>query len=254
MAGELTPESSLRAEVDRINWFHSIRLRDDLVTPGKEGDTSAKLRMLRLPASLAGKSVLDVGTWDGFFAFEAERRGASRVLATDHHVWNSPHWGDAGFHCARRALGSKVEWRDLDVLDHVPEAIGSFDVVLFLGVLYHLRNPLPALERLRAVTNELLVLETHIELLPTRRPVAAFYPGAELHDDESNWWGPNVRACESMLRAAGFSDVDVVFPRSPARTAVRIAAKTAAGLAGRLRGRPFFPYATRWRAVLHARP
>ena len=244
----------LSEEVERIDWFHSIRLADDLVTPGKEGDTAAKLAMLRLPERLDGKTVLDVGAWDGFFSFEAERRGAARVVATDHHVWTSPHWGDAGFRCAHRALGSAVEQRYLDVYDHTKDALGTFDVVLFLGVLYHLRHPLLALERLREVTGELLVLETHVELLPTRRPVAALYPRDELMADASNWWGPNVAACKGLLEAAGFSDVQVVFPRSPARTAARAFAKTLVGGARRLRGEPFLPWATTWRAVLHARP
>jgi tRNA (mo5U34)-methyltransferase len=248
------PGAALREQVEQIRWFHSIRLGDDLVTPGKEGDTAAKLEWVQLPHSLAGKSVLDVGTWDGFFAFEAERRGADRVLATDHHAWNSPEFGKAGFDCARTALGSSVEDRDLDVLDHTPDAIGTWDVVLFLGVLYHLRHPLLALERLRSVTRELLILETHVELLPSRRPMAAFYPADELSGDASNWWGPNVAAVLALLRAAGFSEVELVYPRSRGRTAARAVAMAGRGVADRLRGRPYFPRATTARAAFHARP
>src|SRR4051794_20015117 len=99
----------LREEVESIRWFHTMRLRDDLVTRGLEPNTPQKLGRIKLPDDLTGKTVLDVGTWDGFFAFEAERRGASRVLATDHHAWNAPGWGDAGFRCAQRAFGSSVE-------------------------------------------------------------------------------------------------------------------------------------------------
>ena len=82
-----------------------------------------------MPASLAGKSVLDVGAWDGFFSFEAERRGASRVLATDSYVWDGSHdWGSKrGFELARTALNSKVEDRVIDVLDLAPDKIGMFD-------------------------------------------------------------------------------------------------------------------------------
>ncbi len=234
-----------------MRWFHSIPLRRDLTTPGLEPDTSRKLRWAGLPERLDGKSVIDVGSWDGFFAFEAERRGAARVLATDHHAWNAPEYGDAGFKLARRALESRVEQMDVDVLDHSPSVVGEFDVVLFLGVLYHMRHPLLALERMRSITRELLVLETHVEMLPSRRPLAAFYPGRELEGDESNWWGPNIPAVAALLRAAGFSRVEVVWPRpGPAAFARRLYA-LGRGVAG---GRPVFPNALTRRATFHARP
>ena len=98
---------------------------------------------LDLPASLEGLTVLDIGAWDGFFSFECERRGASRVVAADYYSWHGPGWGTkAGFQLAREALGSRVEDVDIDVMDLSPERVGTFDVVLFLGVLYHLRHPL----------------------------------------------------------------------------------------------------------------
>src|SRR5205085_11848007 len=162
------------------------------VTPGM-ADTRAQVARLHLPGSLAGKTVLDVGAWDGFFSFEAERRGAERVVALDTFAWQArgEGTGKAGFELARRALGSKVDDVEVDVLDLSPETVGTFDVVLFLGVLYHMRDPLPALDRLASVTRELLVLETHVDLLGLRRPAMAFYPGFELDGDWSNWWGPN---------------------------------------------------------------
>ena len=95
-----------------------------------------------------GLSVLDIGAWDGFFSFECERRGASRVVAADYFSWHGSGWGTkAGFTLARDVLGSKVEDVDIDVMDLTPERVGTFDLVLFLGVLYHLRHPLLALER-----------------------------------------------------------------------------------------------------------
>ena len=243
----------LREEVERIRWFHTMRLRDDLVTAGLEPDTPRKLDWIKLPADLSGKTVLDVGTWDGFFAFEAERRGASRVVATDDHAWSSPGWGDAGFRCARRALGSRLEAHDVDVLDHDPERLGTFDVVLFLGVLYHMRHPLLALERVAAMTRELLVLETHVESFGVRRPLAAFYPGAELDGDDSNWWGPNASAVEALLRAAGFARVERVFPSSRADAVARGAYRAGRALTrGVRRGDPVFPGATAARAAFHA--
>lgn len=243
----------LREEVEGIRWFHSIPLRDDLVTPGLEPDTPRKLDWIKLPADLSEKTVLDVGTWDGFFAFEAERRGAERVLATDHHAWSSPGWGDAGFRCAHRVFGSRVETQDVDVLDHDPGELGTFDVVMFLGVLYHMRHPLLALERMAAMTRELLVVETHVESLGVRRPLAAFYPHAELNDDDSNWWGPNVAAVEAMLHAAGFSRVERVFPDSRADSIARGAYRAGRAVVGRARRHePLLPSAVAARAAFHA--
>ena len=218
----------LRREVARIRWFHSIDLGHGIVTPG-EDRSARKLRSLHLPPSLDGRTVLDVGAWDGFFSFEAERRGAARVVAVDPFCWREPAWGpngwgtQQGFALARRALGSRVEDADVD-LDAL-QTLGTFDVVLFLGVLYHLPEPWPVLEHVAAATRQLLVLETHVDLLHVRRPAAAYYPGAELAGDESNWWGPNLALLEAKLRAAGFARVEVVhrerLPYRAARAAYR---------------------------------
>ena len=199
-------------------------LGHDVVTPGGDA-TEEKLAMLGLPRSLAGKTVLDVGAWDGFFSFEAERRGASRVVAMDYDCWLQAegHPSKAGFELARRALGSSVEAVTIDVMDLSPERIGMFDVVLFLGVLYHVRHPLLALERLFSVASDLLILETHVARLGTRRPALAFYPGGELGGDRTNWWGPNEGAVLAMLRDVGFRDVRVVTSRPAPLSALRVA-------------------------------
>ncbi len=161
-----------------------------------------------MPADLTSKSVLDLCAWNGFFSFEAERRGARRVLAVDYFCWSGPGWGTkAGFDLAREALGSKVEDREIDVLDVSPDNTGVFDVVLFLGVLYHMRHPLLALEKVSAVTGEMLILETHVDLTTINRPAMAFYPGAELGGDASNWYGPNEACVIAMLKDVGFNRV-----------------------------------------------
>lgn len=202
----------LAQQVAAIRWFHRIDLGGGVVTPGVD-DTPAKLQRLKLPASLAGKSVLDIGAWDGFFSFEAERRGAARVVATDSYCWSGDGWGTKrGFELARRALGSKVEDREIEVMELAPETVGTFDVVFFFGVLYHLRHPLLALEKVAAVTNGLLVLETKVDLLGCRAPAMAFYRDRELNGDPTNWWAPNVVGLCEMLRAVGFSRVQVVSP------------------------------------------
>jgi tRNA (mo5U34)-methyltransferase len=200
----------LRRRVMEIRWFHVIDLGNGVVTPGYEGKTPHKLKTLGMPEDLTGKSVLDLCAWDGFFSFEAERRGARRVLAVDHFCWGGGGWGTkAGFDLAREALGSKVEDHELDVLDVSPEKIGVFDVVLFLGVLYHMRHPLLALEKVSSVTSGMLILETHVDLTRLHRPAMAFYPGDELLGDPTNWCGPNESCVISMLKDVGFKTVEV---------------------------------------------
>jgi len=201
--------ATLREQVDAISWFHCIDLGGGVVTPGRV-NCASRLPGLGLPDDLRGLSVLDVGAWDGFFSFEAERRGARRVLATDHFSWDGPGWGSkAGFELARRALGSRVEDRHIDVMDLSAETVGTFDLVLFLNVLYHLRHPLLALERIYSVTADRLILETHVDLLDTDVPAMAFYPGSQMWDDPTTWWGPNIALVEAMLKDVGFSQVEI---------------------------------------------
>ena len=240
--------ADIRAEAARVNWFHSIELEPGFVTPGR-ADTRAQVARLHLP-DLTGKSVLDVGAWDGFFSFEAERRGAARVVALDTFSWQRGT-GKAGFELARRALGSVVEDVEVEVLDIAPETVGgTFDLVLFLGVLYHLRHPFLALERLRSVCNELLILETHVDLIGTRRPAAAFYPGTELEDDWTNWWGPNPAAVNGMLEQAGFGEVSRAHPRSWLPGRANRAVRALRGTGGT---RPRWAVMRQGRAVFHAR-
>lgn len=207
---------SLRERVTHLPWYHVIELPEGVVTPGRD-DPRDRLPLLGLPDDLSGLSVLDVGAWDGFFSFECERRGAARVVAADWFAWrDAAHGSKDSFELARSALGSRVEDVEIRVEDLSPERVGTFDVVLLLGVLYHLRDPLRALDAVASVTAGRLILETHVDLTLRRGPAAAFYPGTELADDHTNWWGPNPAAVEGMLRAAGFDDVRKVFPRSRA--------------------------------------
>lgn len=206
---ELCRKKRMAAEAARIEWWHSIDLGNGIVTPGQY-DTRTLLDRIGMPSDLSGLSVLDIGAWDGYFSFEAERRGASRVVALDSYVWrNAIRSGKAGFLFARQALGSQVEDVEMEVMEIAPEKMGQFDVVLFLGVLYHLRHPLRALERVRRVTKKLLIMETHVDLPGLQRPAMAFYPGVELNNDATNWWGPNEACCIEMLKAAGFRNVKI---------------------------------------------
>lgn len=238
----------LAAAAESEVWFHSIDLGHGVVTKGqKSAPTLAKeLDALRLP-SLSGKSVLDIGAFDGFYSFEAERRGAARVVSLDLQVWEletcltedylaecaaqgvSPtppyrteclRWsidraglpGKRRFDLARRALGSRAEAVVQDFMLADPRTIGTFDVVLFLGVLYHMQNPLAALQKVASLTREVVVIETEAMEVPGAGDLllCEFFPGNELNGDYSNWWSPNIRALEGLVRAAGFARIEVV--------------------------------------------
>jgi tRNA (mo5U34)-methyltransferase len=238
---------ALQARVDAIRWYHTIDLGNGVTTKGVD-DTPQRLARVQLPSSLAGLSVLDIGAWDGFFSFECERRGAARVVAADFYSWHGSGWGTkAGFTLAREVLGSRVEDVDIDVMDLTPERIGTFDLVLFLGVLYHLRHPFLALERVGSVTGARLILETVVDMVGFPRAAMAFYPGRELNKDPTNWWGPNVAAVCGMLESLGFEEVRTVTPMPNA------AYRAARAAYHRLRGKNSFQLAFRQdRAVFHA--
>jgi tRNA (mo5U34)-methyltransferase len=200
----------LKREVARIKWYHQIDLRNGIVTPGID-NSMRKLRRLHLPECLEGKTILDIGAWNGFFSFEAERRGAKRVLATDHFCWNGEGWGTKeGFELARRVLDSRVEDLEIDVLDLSPDRVGTFDIVLFLGVLYHMRHPLLALEKVASVTKECAIIETVSDFVWCRRPVIPFYLNDELNRDPTNWCAPNPPGVVALLMAAGFKEVKIM--------------------------------------------
>jgi tRNA (mo5U34)-methyltransferase len=228
-------------------WHHSINVGDGVVTPG--GKTPAHhhddLVRLHLPAvALANKSVLDIGAWDGYYTFMAEGAAASRVVALDHYAWSVDYqkaaayatrqcangepirafhtvpelWdpvglpGKCGFDLARRLLNSRAEVVVDDFMTMDLAALGTFDVVLLLGVIYHLEEPLRALRRLRQVTHGFAAIETEAVLLPGRpgRPLWQFVDAAQLNNDPSIWWVPTAEGLRSMCLAAGFARAEVV--------------------------------------------
>lgn len=196
-------------------WWHQIELAPGIVTPGKDG-SQAKKERLRLPEDLTGKRVLDIGAYDGFFTFECERRGAD-VTALDNI---SPN--ECGFGVAHEILHSNARHLCQSVYDLNLEQHGTFDLVLFLGVIYHLRHPLLALDRIYSICGDLMILESQIcddEFLNPRgqpvslrsyspeldaSPLAQFYPADELNHDPTNWWSPNLIALQKMIETSGF--------------------------------------------------
>ena len=189
----MTNIEELRQKVYARPWFHRIDLGNGIITPGVD-NSSEKLSYLDFPVDLRGKSVLDIGAYDGFFSFEAERRGAAKVVAADYFCWTQSGMADRrGFDIAHAALHSKVEPVLIPVEDMLPKALGTFDLVLFLGVLYHSPDPFPYLRIVRSLCKHQLILETHIDAIDYARPAMVFYPGATLNNDPSNFWGPNLK-------------------------------------------------------------
>ena len=196
----------LIARLQTDGWYHSIELPGGEVTPGLQTLEQLRLRARQfpIPEDLRGKRVLDIGAWDGWFSFEMERRGAS-VVAVDAVE-------SAKFLYAREMLGSKVEYHVSDVYDLRPEELGVFDIVLFLGVLYHLKNPVLALERVCALSRDLVCVESFVTddgSDPDAKPSMEFYETTELCGQFDNWVGPNVACLLSFCRTAGFARVSL---------------------------------------------
>jgi tRNA (mo5U34)-methyltransferase len=174
MTEELAREVALHR-----HWFHSIDLGGGIITPGAKAppvhqrESSAFFDRVQL----SGRSVLDIGAWNGFYSFEAKRRGAERVLVTDSYCWRHPVFqGRQTFELARRALSLDIEAQEIDVGEISTDTVGEFDVVLFLGVFYHRYDAIDSLARAASVTKHLLIVETHLDLQDIERPAMAFYP------------------------------------------------------------------------------
>jgi tRNA (mo5U34)-methyltransferase len=115
-------------------------------------------------------------------------------------------------------LASRAEPVVADFMTVSLDRLGTFDVVLYLGVLYHMQNPLEALRRVARVTHELAIIETAAVVVPGMedRAMFEFFPEDGLGDDPTNWWAPNETALKGLCRAAGFSRVETVIPPPPA--------------------------------------
>jgi len=199
-------------------WYHRIEVLPGIVTPGSR-DTQALLGMIELPADLSGLRVLDLGARDGFFSFEAERRGAREVVALDYVPPDK-----TGFQTAKDLRGSKVISVTDSVYNLSPERYGQFDLVLFLGLLYHLRHPLLALDRIWDICSPdaLVFIESHViddglvdnngsfHSLASLNPnlsgfaLAQFFPGQILANDPTSQWAPNQTCLRGFLDSAGF--------------------------------------------------
>ncbi|MBI3208195.1 MAG: DUF1698 domain-containing protein, partial [Candidatus Solibacter usitatus] len=196
----------LMNDFNQKGFYHSIPLPDGKVLEGilPLDVLQERVREFPIPERLDGKRVLDIGTWDGYFAFEMERRGAEVMAIDSTEVEN--------FYHARRMVASKVDYRVQDVCDLSVERNGRFDIVLFMGVLYHLKHPLLALERVCEVTKEMAIVESFVtnEAVTGELPTLQFYETNELLGQIDNWCGPNAQCLLAFCRTAGFARAELL--------------------------------------------
>jgi tRNA (mo5U34)-methyltransferase len=219
---DMISKDDIRRRAEALGpWFHNIDLNGVWTAPdhflGNYPAIKWKDFADAIPRDLCGKTVLDIGCNGGFYSIEMKKRGADRVLGID---FDEEYLAQARF--AAQVTGLDIEFRKLSVYD--VGALGErFDVVLFMGVLYHLRHPLLALDLIREhVTGDLFVFQSmqrgskdvdsvqeNYTFWQTEHFDSAGYP--KMHfierryaDDPTNWWAPNAACVEAMLRASGF--------------------------------------------------
>lgn len=222
----MTPER-IREQIDKFPfWYHKIELPFGITTPGWAPlNTDA----YGIPGSLAGKRVLDVGAWDGYWTFEALKRKAVQAFAIDDfsdylgYLDNKDRKAWETFDTCREILGYE-EWQcprlDMSVYDVTKETVGMFDIVFCFGTLYHLRHPLLALDRLAAVCRDEIYVESAIlddfspyrggigHGYPENQVVMEFYPDSQYGENTTNWWVPTLACLAQMVRSAGFDIVE----------------------------------------------
>jgi tRNA (mo5U34)-methyltransferase len=200
-----------RTQFLKGGWWHSFELPDGSAIQGVSTLAAQKMRIAQfpIPSDLTGKRVLDIGAWDGWFSFEMERRGAE-VLAVDR--FDNPR-----FHEIHGILGSRVEYRQLDVYEVNPRSVGYFDIVLFMGVLYHLKHPLLALERVCSVARDMAAVESFIlteqhglSSAQEQTNLVRFFEADDFGGQVDNWFAPTAACLLALCRTAGFARVELI--------------------------------------------
>ena len=194
-------------------WFQKVELFPGYFSPGWDDPAQNKLPYYGLPDDLTGLRVLDIGCAEGFFSFEAERRGAREVIGID-------SFSDSvrRFNIVKEARQSNATAFLMNVYDLEPKRLGTFDLVLFYGVFYHLKHPQLALERILSICTGSLLFQTHVFEEPSLKdmPSARFYPHGMLsgpqgeHFDPTVFWLFNSACCVGMLDHVGFSDLEIL--------------------------------------------
>ena len=220
------PDFSPDSFFQGVHWHQRWEVFQGVAVPGRN-NVGFLCDAVQLPISLHGMRVLDIGAWNGCFSFECEERRAREVIALS---LEDP--AVTGFNRLKQVLDSKVQYVNGSVYTLSPQQLGMFNVILFLGVLYHLRYPLLAVDRIRSVSSGEVFVETHVidnypflrgrlgfltklfrvEAALRTTPMWRQYREFELHpEDQSNWFGPNVVAVVEAFQSSGF---DIVHTRS----------------------------------------
>jgi tRNA (mo5U34)-methyltransferase len=188
------------------HWYHEFEFAPGIITPGAR-DSRGLLNALDLPRDMSGLRVLDIGARDGFFSFECERRGASETVAIDYIPAEQ-----TGFLVAKQILGSKLTLKHENIYRLDASKYGVFDVVLLLGVLYHLPDPLHALEIIFQLMKvggflylETVIIDGDLPANVSDRPLMQFYPKATKNSDHTNYWGMTESCVVAMLEECDFS-------------------------------------------------
>src|SRR5581483_6413720 len=213
---------AVQARLDELSWYHTIDVVPGATTKGWF-DLRHALPLIPWP-DVRGKRCLDIGTWDGFYAYELERRGASEVVALDIEDLASLDYPPevraatnldlsqtndqprrAGFHLLNEILASSVTWRGGNIYVLDPSTIGTFDVVVLGSLLLHLRDPVRALDAVRRVTSGSFVCIDHVE--PIVNLVGRKRPLFELRGEgrDFQWWLASDAGLQHLLNVAGFS-------------------------------------------------
>ena len=195
----------LQKFINKSAWFHRIDLGDGIITPGLQ-DCAKTLDRVGIPEDLTGKNVLDIGANDGYFSFAAERRGAAHVVALD--LWNRKYDNTRAvenIHVCKEVLNSNIEIVQMDFLEYIPKY--EFDLILFMGVFYHMKNPISGIEKLMEIGCKDLILESHF--IGGEDYIMKFYSGSQLNNDPTNWWGATKNCLVDMVSVSGFNDIHV---------------------------------------------
>ena len=194
----------IQAEVDRLRWAHSIDLGNGIVTPGIWGAHNVQLHRAIGDIDFRGKKVLDIGCWDGLFSFEAEKRGAAEVYATD-LISQRDLRDQQTFQLAHRVLESKVKYfPHTSVFDVETLGVRDFDVVIYAGVYYHLKDPLRSITALRRVMRDGGLMIVEGEVIDSRECIASFHYRKPYGLDHSNWWMPSPSCLREWVECSFF--------------------------------------------------
>ena len=193
-----------------FTWYHSFRF-GNVYAPGTITSLQYQMWVSSLiPENLKNKTVLDIGTADGFYSFLCESRGAKKVVAVD---WTK----FPGFSAAHKILDSKVEFQKLIIdesnigfadlkqkISTINEIKEKFDIILLFGVLYHLPNPVMIFKTLANITHEMLLMSSHI--IDSKEPAMYYYPeGSLTPGDTTNWWVPTPSCLIDIGKRLGFN-------------------------------------------------